>query len=241
MSSILKCPFLFKLTIFSFLFIEIKSHRNLFSRILNKKTGSTDPKSNQCTLTGQPSRDPFPSLSKCYKYNNEACCLSVHDEIINDHINNLLSTSCIRKYSQFENLMCLGCHPLERNYIDTDRQVIRICRSFAESMWNNTENDDGLNYPTKIFDNCGFKATDDIIEKLDNLSRPYRNQKYIIPSETFMNFSDFFNFIQIPFYENYTIELNDTDCYNNNYYLGQNYFLFIILIAIILSIDKFNI
>ena len=233
MSSFLKCPFLFKLIIFSFLFIEIKSHRNLFSRKL-----SDDQK--LCTLTGQPSRDPFPSLSKCYKYNNEACCLSVHDEIINDHINNLLSTSCIRKYSQFENLMCLGCHPLERNYIDTDRQVIRICRSFAESMWNNTENDDGLNYPTKIFDNCGFKATDDIIDKLDNLSRPYRNQKYIIPSETFMNFSDFFNFIQIPFYENYTIELNDTDCYNNNYYLGQNYFLFIILIAIILSIDKFK-
>ena len=35
-----------------------------------------------CTLTRKPRADPFPSLLKCYKYNNDACCLSVHDDYI---------------------------------------------------------------------------------------------------------------------------------------------------------------
>ena len=54
-----------------------------------------------CTLTRKPRADPFPSLLKCYKYNNDACCLSVHDEHIDTVINQILSAPCVRKYPLF--------------------------------------------------------------------------------------------------------------------------------------------
>ena len=42
-----------------------------------------------CTLTGVQSQDPYPSLSQCYKYNNAACCTSVHDDYIGNYVNSL--------------------------------------------------------------------------------------------------------------------------------------------------------
>ena len=225
--------------------ISIKFHRSffnliiffqLFLQILNKRGFSfleetnEESKSNVCTLTGKASMDPFPSLSKCYKYNNEACCLSVHDEIIKDYINSILSTSCIRKYPQFENLMCLGCHPSESKYIDKTNKIIRVCKDFAKSFWNTTS-DEGLNTKTEIFDNCGFKATN--ITKLVEKAKTLNRNKYIIPSEAFANFSDFFSTIQIPFYEEYKIVIqNNTNnsCYNQFNYINVNYALLFILI-----------
>ena len=248
MSFIHKHLSIFTLIIFIFLFSQINSHKNYFTRFL-KSTEKQSSKSNQCTLTNQPSRDPFPSLSKCYKYNNEACCLSVHDEIIDDYINDLLSSSCIRKYPLFENLMCLGCYPLEFKYITTktegDKTIkqIRICKSFAKSLWNATS-DDGLNRNTTIFDNCGFKVSESISEILENKTKNIRSDKYIIPSETFDNFSDFFTYIKIPFYEDYDIVLQDNtdeNCYNKSYFLKQNYFLLINLIIVILFIGEYDI
>ena len=196
------------LFIYIFLFSQINSHKNYFSRFL-KTSETKTAKSNQCTLTNQPSRDPFPSLSKCYKYNNEACCLSVHDEIIDDYINDLLSSSCIRKYSLFENLMCFGCYPLEYKYIDSKNKIIRICKSFAKNLWNVT-NDDGLYSKTFIFDNCGFKVSSSLDDLLKD--KNLRSDKYIIPSEAFSNILEFFKYIKIPFFENYSIEIeNNTD------------------------------
>ena len=42
-------------------------------------------------------------------------------------------------------------------------------------MWINTQNDVCLDYPIKIFHDFIFKASDDIIEKLENLSRQFGN------------------------------------------------------------------
>lgn len=188
-----------------------------------------------CTLTHRPSQDPFPSLSKCYKYNNEACCLSVHDDYISGYIDNLLSPSCIRKYTDFENLMCLGCHPLEYRYIGngTDEygnvtKYIRICKSFADSLWNSSDSENSLDKPTHVFDNCGFKV--DAFEGEDR----FKDYSYIIPSEEFHNIYEFFDYIKIPFYEDYEIKIqNETDdnCYNYSFFIKIN-LVFIVSIFI---------
>ena len=195
-------------------------------------------KSDMCTLTRKQSQDPFPSLSKCYKYNNEACCMSVHDDFIDSTINDILSSSCIRKYTEFENLMCFGCHPLESSYIEisNNTKIIRICKSFALNLWNGAESEnkdyETLNQPTTIFDNCGFKTD---YGGLDNLT----NEHYIIPSEIFPNISYFFEFIKIPFYEDYKIviqNVTDDNCYNYSFYMKtKNYYLLAFLIVFIFS------
>ena len=217
-----------KINILLIIFLSIKGD--------NESDNNSDQGQNKnsiCTLTRKPSQDPFPSLAKCYKYNNEACCMSVHDEYIDGYINSILSEPCIRKYSDFENLMCFGCHPLENRYIDHDKKLIRICRNFALNLWNGPEREEddyeSLNKPTTIFDNCGFKVDLEILSDLTN-------ENYIIPSEKFSNFYEFFDKIRIPFYEDYNITIqNDTDdnCYNNSIYIN-NSFLFIYLIIIFL-------
>ena len=170
-----------------------------------------------CTLTGKPRADPYPSLLKCYKYNNEACCLSVHDDIIDTYINDILSPSCIRKYPFFEILMCFGCHPNEHNYINKTTNEIRICKSFAEEMWGGD-----LDKPSSVFDQCGFKVA------IDTLKDKY-NKSYIIPSNEFDNFTHFLKYIPIPLYDDYNIliqeETNDL-CYNKDSYIRIHIFVF---------------
>lgn len=167
-----------------------------------------------CTLTGRESSDPFPSLTKCYRFNNNACCTSVHDDYIYTAISNLLTTSCIRKYTELEELMCLGCHPYESSYIDREKRRVYICNAFAMKMWN-ASNVEELSKGSRKYDNCGFKITPSLVN-VTNASR-----HFIIPSETFTGFLDMVNSIQIPFYEDYQVELvdeqqeNSTTCFND--------------------------
>ena len=180
-----------------------------------------------CSLTRKPRADPFPSLLKCYKYNNDACCLSVHDEHIDTVINQILSVPCVRKYPLFEILMCFGCHPNEHNYINitSEKKSIRICRQFAEDLWGGD-----LNNPTNIFDQCGFKVETDYL-----INSKFENDSYLIPSEAFTNFSDFFQYIKIPYYDDFEIEIQDSIdeyCYNNISYI--KFYLYNILLFIFL-------
>ena len=182
-----------------------------------------------CTLTRKPRADPFPSLLKCYKYNNDACCLSVHDDYIESYINQILSAPCVRKYPLFEILMCFGCHPNENKYIANN--TIRICRGFAEEFWGGD-----LNGRSTIFDQCGFKV------EIDSLTKgKFENLSYIIPSEAFLNFYDFFEYIKIPFYEDYIItiqeETNDY-CYNNSWNLCFKFLDIICLLFFLFFILK---
>ena len=181
-----------------------------------------------CTLTRKSSADPFPSLLKCYKYNNDACCLSVHDDYIDTYINSIFSPSCVRKYPLFEILMCFGCHPNEHNYINitSEKKSIRICRQFAEDLWGGD-----LNNPTNIFDQCGFKVETDI------LTKQFEGKSYIIPSEEFHNFTHFLKYIKIPYYEDYNITIQEETnefCYNGVRYIDNNilYFTYIIIFII---------
>ena len=177
-------------------------------------------KSDYCTLTGEGSKDPFPSLVKCYKYNNEACCVSVHDDYINSYISDILTDACLRKYNEFEDLMCFACHPLENHYINETLKEIYICKDFAKRLWNATT-DEELNNSTTIFDNCGFKGNTGVLEDISD------GKNYIIPSKSqnLSSFNDFFSVIKIPFFEEYTLVLvnedDNTVCYNKSFFIAQ--------------------
>ena len=207
------------------------SKKNIFLLILFIIRIKSD-EDNNCTLTRKPRADPFPSLLKCYKYNNEACCLSVHDDYIDTYISSLLSPSCIRRYPLFEILMCFGCHPNERKYINITTKEIRICKEFAQELWkeNEEQKDIDLNSPSKVFDQCGFKVDTNIFD------HRFDGQAYIIPSEVFSNFSDFLDYVKIPFYEGYKIVIQEETnefCYNDKVYINHNMFFCFIYIFIL--------
>ena len=60
---------------------------------------------------------PFPSLTQCYKNNQDACCVSGHDATIADAYSSILSSTCLREYSHLEHFFCLGCNPVMNNFI----------------------------------------------------------------------------------------------------------------------------
>lgn len=77
---------------------------------------------------------PVPSLTQCYKYNQEACCVAGHDTVIKTgnvprqrltvrlvarltrplvqraEYDAMWSPSCQREYANLELLFCLGCN-----------------------------------------------------------------------------------------------------------------------------------
>jgi hypothetical protein len=73
---------------------------------------------NQCfLLNGANSEKPFPSLTQCYKNNQDACCVSAHDATIEGSYGGLLSSTCLREYQDLEHYFCLGCNPEMAKYI----------------------------------------------------------------------------------------------------------------------------
>ncbi len=207
------------------LFILISFFTLLFL-VFSKTTPNTN---GICSLTGQTSSDPFPSLTRCYRFNNNACCTSVHDDYINTSIGNILTASCMRKYTELEELMCLGCHPYESQYIDRDTTTLYICNSFAYKLWNASSVEE-LEQPTRKFDNCGFKISDYLagnssITKRGILKDISPNGQYIIPSESFKSFKIMIDAIKVPFYEDFHVELVDNTkdgyrtCFNGSGFL----------------------
>ena len=78
----------------------------------------------------------------------------------------------MRKYEDFEYLMCFGCHPFESLYTDKINRKIKICKQFAYKLWKNN-----INEPSTVFDGCGFKAP----SYLYNVAS--LNHRVIIPSQ----------------------------------------------------------
>lgn len=70
-----------------------------------------------CRLLQEAPFKPTPSLTQCYKYNTEACCISGHDSEIQAKYAEMLSESCLRKFANLELFFCLGCNPLQFHYI----------------------------------------------------------------------------------------------------------------------------
>ena len=77
---------------------------------------------------------PFPSLTQCYKYNAEArqqwprwsnqVCFQ-----------QWLSSTCLREFPDLEVYMCFGCHLQQPKYVDLATKTIRVCKSFADSLF----------------------------------------------------------------------------------------------------------
>ena len=80
----------------------------------------------------------------------------------------------MRKYTELEELMCLGCHPYESQYIDRDTTTLYICNSFAYKLWNASSVEE-LEQPTRKFDNCGFKISDYLAGNSSITKRKYKN------------------------------------------------------------------
>jgi hypothetical protein len=115
-------------------------------------------------------------LTKCYKYNQDSCCTSVHDEYIKSFIGDLLTEQCGRKYPELEDLFCYGCNPKENTFTNLSDNTINLCLSFALKVWNATLPEE-LNKPTTRFDNCGFRIA------TDKLAEVSRGRPYVIPSD----------------------------------------------------------
>lgn len=86
--------------------------------VLATTVSATDDADMSCfLLDGGPAGKPFPSLTQCYKQNQQACCVSAHDETIANEYSNLLSGTCIREYPALEQYYCLGCSPDADDFI----------------------------------------------------------------------------------------------------------------------------
>ena len=64
-----------------------------------------------CTLIQKEAEKPSPSLVKCYRHNNLACCVAAHDSGIGSAYSDLLSDNCQREYNELEDYFCYGCNP----------------------------------------------------------------------------------------------------------------------------------
>lgn len=184
-----------------------------------------------CTLTGFPSKDPYPSLVTCYKYNNEACCLSVHDDYIKDQLSAMLTDSCLGKYTELEDLMCLGCHPFEMAYFTEDEEgnrVLKLCKDFAKRLWD-ASSDEDLDSPTYKYDNCGFKSG----YFYSDAEKPF-----IMPSRNFTNVSHFLHQLVIPFYDGVSVVITEDDgegCYNWKWKLKVNVGVVMVVVGLLLG------
>lgn len=155
-----------------------------------------------CTLLdGESSSKAKPSLTKCYRYNKDSCCVSAHDSQIQDDYSSMLSEQCQREYDNLENYFCYGCNPSQADSIDEESQTIVICKGFAESVWGGS-----LFKPSTNFDNCGMNT----YWRGDDSST-------VVPSAEWSNGYQFFWEVKPPYFENYTIVIRDSSDYSNCY------------------------
>ena len=135
----------------------------------------------ECLLSTKPPDKPFPSLSFCFRNNVEACCLTAHDGIIKDNYGGFMPDACSSGFILFEQLQCLGCHPMQPLVVETfatearkqefkeanpdsfreDDNIVgkvELCRNFVELLYLDAKSEDvkTLDEPTTKFDDCGF-------------------------------------------------------------------------------------
>lgn len=171
-----------------------------------------------CNLTLAVPINPYPSLSQCYNFNDLTCCNSVHDFFIKQKLINLLTSNCLTKYPELNNLFCLFCSPYQPYFANStlnsnNRQTINICKSFLNQLWTNSTNYesglyDDLSQPTYKFDNCGFQRTGVAVSQNITDGAITRND-FIRPSTEYKNVTDFLYKILIPFTEDFDFNIVD--------------------------------
>ena len=93
----------------------------------------------------------------------------------------------MRKYDEFEYLMCFGCHPFESLYTDKINKKIKICKQFSNKLDELTKkyklvNEDYFEELEEILieADCGVSFTLNII---DELLEDSKNKKIVSPRE----------------------------------------------------------
>lgn len=166
-------------------------------------------------------------MKKCYKFNEASCCTILHDTYISEYTSSLIIDACLRKYPEFEDLLCFVCSPLQEKYIDTTAKTFKVCQDFAMKIWNASTPAE-LNQKSTRFDNCGFLIP-------DHLNGAFTTDGYFMPS-VFGSFGDFINKIQLPYFPDYTVEVidgNNLTCFTKGSHLFMNV-IFNVLILIML-------
>ena len=165
------------------------------------------PEEPWCLLTQAEAPDvkkPFPSLLQCYKHNDKSCCVAAHDAAIRDGFGELMSESCLAQFPELADFYCAGCNPKQPLFTSTTNDqglTMRVCKSFADAIWNPTSGD--ASDPTK-YDHCGVNTGKD-----DDPQIPGRHV-----GEAAWNQTAFLNMVRPPFFEDYHIEIvpDGDDC-----------------------------
>jgi len=119
-----------------------------------------------CFASGMNPDKPFPSLTQCYRHNEEACCKSAHDHLVKSALADLLAPACLKEYPMLEDLFCALCdsESVWNSDVPTgvftgghvrlqgDTVHLVFCESFLKSLWG----DQDLDQATTEFDNCGL-------------------------------------------------------------------------------------
>jgi len=136
-----------------------------------------------CFASGMAPEKPFPSLTQCYRHNEEACCKSGHDHLVNEALTSVLAPACLKEYPALEDLYCSLCSkdstysrsedtPLKGPHMKLQESTVYIvlCNSFLDSLWGAS-----LDSFTNVFDNCGLQLP-------ENKSDPNSERRVFVPS-----------------------------------------------------------
>lgn len=157
-----------------------------------------------CKLTQAFPTRPAPSLTQCYKYNTESCCVAGHDQKIKVEYKSLLSATCLREFPELEFYYCLGCHPEQSKYIGEDEfgtPIVKVCETYANQLFEKGYSNCGLNL---LVDNPLVTADNPVADW--NMSFiPSDTRQVVMPHHVFENATEFLNAMKPPYFEGYTI------------------------------------
>jgi len=158
-----------------------------------------------CEITDLAPEKAKPSLLQCYRDNAESCCNSEADDYIKSKYEEMFTASCKRKFPHLEIYWCFACNRNQFKFTDVTKDVngvitakkIKICKSFAEKIWDSESPVDSLNAVTTAYDKCGIKV-----------QGVTEHNPYKLPSEKWTNFAGFATALPPPFFSGYTIEVD---------------------------------
>lgn len=162
---------------------------------LRQNTTSFGDASTSDQSASKVAKKPFPSLTQCYKYNTESCCVSGHDQEIAEHFKSHLSDTCLREFPELEVFMCFGCNPDQPKFVDLAKKEIRICKGFAKALFDTDRTQ---------YDACGLRLSG--------------SSSFFLPSFHYKNSASFLNAFKPPLFSDFTIVLTDDgdDCFTNS-------------------------
>ena len=168
----------------------------------------TEVTEKECVLLQGPPKKPSPSLTQCYKYNANACCVSGHDSVIREEYVNLLSSQCFRKFFFLEFFFCMACSPEQQDFVvglNTSTPTIKLCQSYADNIWKEDYESCGLNM--KVMN--PLITADLPAAKWEQQFETSVDSQIVLPKLVFENVTAFLNAIKPPFFGNYEIVVVD--------------------------------